>query len=160
KNTHFDDNALFLNGIYEYTSMPNDGYRAILPVPDFDYNQFTVLLRFKAQEFAAGKSTILVGGPSYRWFELRCQAEDLQLVLNNGRKVIAVPNAKLKPNTWTLIAAGLDLPRNQAFVSLNGSDLQTFDLGNGFNLDVIGTSEEQRDKAWTFTNYSDGNTFH
>src|SRR6185437_11073093 len=69
KNTSFKDNALYLNGVYQFGGgKANNGYRAVCKTARLDYSAFSVALRFKAEEFDFRKINLLTGGTSYRWF--------------------------------------------------------------------------------------------
>lgn len=53
-NVEFRDKALYLNGKYEFNAAEN-GYRAVCETPGLDYTNFTVAIRFKAEEFGPDK---------------------------------------------------------------------------------------------------------
>lgn len=159
KNTAFRDNALYLNGIYEL-GKSKDGYRAACKTSKLDYNTFTVALRFKAEEFGADKRTLLMAGPSHRWFGLeRSAAGKLTVNLNNGHQ-FEINDAALEAGKWTVVACGVDLPNRKVVVYLNGKLVATNELPKDFQLGVIDSKAKDNEKAWTFANYGSGSTFH
>ena len=72
KNAEFSDDALFLNGIYEYVP-GGDGYRAVAATPGMSYQTFSIVLRFKLATPREGASqpNLVTGGTSNRWFGMR-----------------------------------------------------------------------------------------
>jgi len=160
KNTVFNASALYLNGQYEFGDAEN-GYRAVCKTPMFAYAAFTVALRFKAEEFAQGKTNIFVGGTSYRWFAInRAESGNLTITLNNQSIVYEVKNAPIDAGKWTVVACGVDLPARRIVAYVNGKKAAEFELPKDFKLEVVGSAAEESDKNWSFTNYSNGNVFH
>jgi hypothetical protein len=160
KNTEFKDDALYLNGIYEHNGK-NDGYRAVCKTPQLDYNKFTVAIRFKAEEFGEHKSNLFTGGTSHRWFGMNRSAEgNLTITLNNQEFSHEIKDAGLEQGKWTVVACGVDLAARKVMVYLNGKQVATIDLPADFKLRVIESDAKDRDKVWSFTNYSNGTVFH
>ena len=159
-NTPVDDDGLHFSGIYEHNG-GTDGYRAILDMPELDYSHFSVALHFMAEEFSLGKSTLLFGGTGYRWFGLsRNDSGNLLVSFNNNSLRMEIADALLETDKWTLVACSVDLKERKVKVSVNGGAASTLELPADFHLEVVGSEFEARDKNWTFTNYSSGNTFH
>jgi len=161
KNTEFIDDALFLNGIYEY----RDGaaFRANVAVPKISYQTFSVAVRFKLATPREGASqpNLMTGGTSYRWFGLRFSdttGGKLIVYLNNGDYAQRMEGTAVKPNTWTTIVCTVDLPLRRIAVYENGKLAGTMSLPKDFVLDVL--AKDVKDKVWSFTNYSGGDTFH
>lgn len=160
KNTEFRDNALYLNGIYGIGKTPNE-FRAVCLTPNLDYNQFTVALRFKAEDFNAKMVNIFSGGTACRWFGMfRSKSGNLTITLNNANFSHEIKTARLTPGKWTVVACGVDVQNRKVSVFFDGKKADAFDLPHGFKLDVIGSRFEKGDKVWSFSNYSNGTTFH
>jgi hypothetical protein len=158
-NTSFKDNALYLNGVYGMSKDPN-GYRAVGRTPKLDYTTFTVALRFKAESFDGKKYNLLTGGTLYRWFGLSRSFRGLHVTLNNQRFRHEVKEARIEQGKWTVLVCGMDVARRKGVVYLNGVKIEELTLPEGLALEVIGSPAEDSDKVWTFTNYSNGSTFH
>lgn len=159
-NTEFQDDALFLNGVYEF-GPDAKGYHAICRTPALKFTAFSVSIRFNAKEYSRDKSMIFVGGPSYRWFGLeRSEAGNLTIALNNRLFQHEIAEAPLKAGRWTLISCGVDLATKQVVANVDGKKVAGFQLPDDFKLAVIGSKDEANDKAWLFANYSNANVFH
>lgn len=160
KNIAFSADTLYLNGQYEFDTS-GVGYRAICNTPTFNYRAFTVIITFKAEDFAEGKTNILIGGTSYRWFEMkRGESENLIITFNNQRLVYEVENALLEAGIWTTVACSVDVSAQKILVYVNSRKNAEFDLPKDFTLRVVGSTAEEKDKNWSFTNYSNSNVFH
>jgi hypothetical protein len=160
KNTQFKDNALYLNGKYEFY-MPGAGYRAVCKCPTLDYAKFTVAIRFKAEAYDPDRSNLLTGGTACRWFGMnRSEAGNLTITLNNQEFTREIKDAALRKGKWTVVACGVDLSNHRVLVYLNGKKVANIDLPKRFKLDVIDTAFKDEDKEWSFTNYSNGDVFH
>ncbi len=160
KNVAFNTDTLYLNGQYEFDSS-EIGYRAVCKTPNFNYAAFTVALTFKAEEFTERKTNIFVGGTSHRWFEMkRGESGDLIITFNNHNLSYEVTNASLAAGKWTTVACGVDFSAHKILVYINRIKSAEFDLPKDFKLRVIGSTAEERDKNWSFTNYSNSNVFH
>jgi len=160
KNTAFREGALYLNGTYDGKE---GGYRAICKTPTFDYNAFTVALRFKAQDFSTNNYSLLVGGERYRWFSLAWDrfTGNLLVCLNQGGFGRSIAEIPLKQGEWTTIAVGVDIRARIVRIYQYGYKATEFQLPADFKLDVVGTKAEIDDKAWCFTDYStDKGLFH
>jgi uncharacterized protein YkwD len=161
--TEFRDDALYLNGIYEFGPDAEKGYHALCRTPEFQYTAFTVTLRFQASSFTDDPATmgLIVGGRNHRWFALeRSQAGHLTVTLNNRGFRHELTNTKLEAGKWTVVSCGVDLAARKAVVLLDGAQVGEFSLPSDFRLEVIGSMYEQSDKLWTFVNYSNTNLFH
>lgn len=157
RNTEFRENAIYLNGKYGEP----DGYRALFQTPKLDYRQYTVALRFKAQEFheALDRSTVVIGGASYRWFGLtRTRTGNLIFSLNNHTFERELSGIQIQRDRWIVVACGVDLPQLKAAVYLNSKLVATIDLPADFKSKVVEKAAD--DRFWTFSDYSSGGVFH
>jgi hypothetical protein len=161
-NTEFQQNALYLNGIYESSGAPG-GYRAVCRTPALNYETFTVAVRFKAEDFTPNKCNLLTGGTAYRWFGVeRSPAGNLLVMFNNGDYKREIKGAPLEIGKWTVIACSVDVPRRRVVTCFNGRRVAEIDLPKDFELQVVKgqSGKEDYDKVWSFTNYSNGKVFH
>jgi hypothetical protein len=160
KNTSFKDNALHLNGKYEYCE-PDAGYRAICKTPKLNLNNFAVAIRFKAEEFGPDRTNLLTGGTACRWFGMnRSDAGNLTITLNNQSFAHEIKGAAIEKGKWTVVACGVDISVRKVVVYVNGKEVASIDLPEGFKFEVIDSAFKDEDKHWSFSNYSNGNTFH
>lgn len=160
KNTEFHENALYLNGRYEFDREPG-GYSAIGKTPKLDYDAYTVAFRFKAQEFGPSKTNLITGGTSYRWFGLeRSSSGKLLVTFNNGEFRKEIEKSEIDPGQWTRVACSVSVERRKVLVRVNDGDVATIDLPDDFKVVVTSSKARQTDKVWTFTNRSNGNCFH
>lgn len=156
KNTEFKDKSLYLNGLYEHNPLEK-GFRAVCKTPKLDYEKFSVALRFKAQEFGEGRSTLFMGGTSYRWFGLgRSAGGKLVVTFNNMDFIKEIEGATLEKGKWTVVACSVDVPGRKVIVTLNGKKAGVIDLPKDFELRIVKSEAKDRDKNWTFTNYAGG----
>ena len=159
KNTEFKNGKLYLNGEYEH-GKDKSGYRAVCPTPNLTYKTFSVAVKLKAEKF---NSVVLVAGTGYRWFALRrARSGNLAITFNNGDFIREIENAPLKEGVWVSLACGVDLKAKKVVAYVDGSKVAEFDLPNDFELRLAGATraEQNREKEWTFTNYSSGSCFH
>jgi len=160
RNVEFDDNSLYLSGRYEFTAGAG-GYRAVCETPDQTYEGFSVALRFKAEEFATRKRNLITGGTAYRWFGLeRSDAGNLTVTLNNAAFEKEIDGAKLEAGKWIVVSCSVDAAKRRVVAALNGKKVADIDLPKDFEFDVAKLDAKDRDKQWSFTNYSNGKTFH
>lgn len=180
RNTEFKDNALYLNGRYEF-AVEKDGYRAICKTSGLDIERFAVALRFKSEEFdVVGKSNLFTGGVDiYRWFGLeRSQRGNLVVMLNNGLFRKEVKGAALEKGKWTVVACSVDIPARKMIAAVNGKkvgvinipkdfkiidvpkNLQGIDLPQEIEVAVANLKKKDTEKEWSFTNYGHGGCFH
>jgi hypothetical protein len=161
KNTEFKDNALYLNGEYEFDSSTKDPYHAVCKTPKVNYKEFSVVLRFKAEDFSGNKTNLLTGGTSYRWFGMsRSSAGDLTITLNNQSFSREIKDAAIEKGKWTTVACGVDIPARKILVYINGKKAANIELPKDFKLEVIDSQAKDADKVWSFSNYSFGSVFH
>lgn len=159
KNTEFKDNALYLNGLYEFGLV--GGYRSVCKTPRLDYEKFSAALRFKAEEFGASKTNLFTGGTSYRWFGLeRSPGGNLVVTLNNRAFIKEVEGAVLEKGKWAVVACSVDVPGRKVIVAVNGKRDAVIDLPKDFEIAVVNSKAKDTDRVWSFTNYSNGNVFH
>jgi len=159
RNTQFKENAIYLNG--KYDGAEKDGYRAVCKTPRIDYTKFTVAIRFKAEEFNPNMNNLITGGTSYRWFGMnRSQAGNLVITLNNQAFSHEIKDASLEAGKWTVVACAVDLSTRKVTAHVNGKIAAEIDLPSDFQLEVMNSTAKESDKAWTFSNYSNGSVFH
>ncbi len=179
QNTEFRDNALYLNGRYEF-STAKDGYRAICKTAPLDIENFTVALRFKSEESDIGTRNLFTGGVDvYRWFGLeRSRSGNLVVMLNNGLFQKEVKGAALENGKWTVLACSVDIPARKVITAVNGKnvgvieipkDFRTIDIPKQFEgidlpmeieASIAQLRKKDTEKDWSFTNYSHGGCFH
>jgi hypothetical protein len=158
RNTKFQNNALLLHGKYEFNAN-EDGYRAVCEIPGLDCTKFTVAIRFKAEEFGPGKNNLITAGTSRRWFGMNVSpAEKLTVTFNNQDFACELNEATIKPRTWNVVVCGVDISKRKAVVYVNGTKASDIDFPKNFKLRGGGTDTKANE--WSFTNYSNGNTFH
>jgi hypothetical protein len=163
KNTEFIDNSLFLNGIYEHG--PKGGYRAVGSTPKMSYQTFSIVVRFKLATPREGASqpNLITGGTSHRWFGLRFSdtvGGKLIVYLNNGDHAQRVEGTIVRVNTWTVVVCTVDLALRRIVIYQDGKIAGTIDLPKDFVTDVLSNDPKGQDKVWSFTNYSNADTFH
>ncbi len=180
EKTEFKDNALYLNGRYEF-AVEKDGYRAICKTSGLDIEQFAVALRFKSEEFdVLGKSNLFTGGVDiYRWFGLqRSQKGNLVVMLNNGNFKKEIKGASLEKGRWTVVACSVDVPARKMIAAVNGKvvgvidlpkdfqiidfpkELQGIELPKELKVAVAKLKMKGSEKEWSFTDYGHGGCFH
>ena len=125
-------------------------YNATASIAGFSYTSFTVSLDFKPSSFDPLNSNILCGGPSYRWIGFEVYEGRFRIMLNNWNRVYAFTNV-IALNQWHTLVCAVDLPSQSIFTFLDGERLQDIQLQN-FTFEVIGTTFEQSDKAFSFWN--------
>jgi hypothetical protein len=83
KNVPLKDEALYLNGKYEWGNDEN-GFRAVCYTPTMNYETFTVIVRLKPEELGQLKNNLITGGLSYRWFGMETTpGGNLTITFNN-----------------------------------------------------------------------------
>ncbi|HUQ68662.1 MAG TPA: CAP domain-containing protein [Planctomycetaceae bacterium] len=162
RSTEFKDDALHLNGIYEFG--PNaGGYHAVCKTPALEFTTFTVTLRYKAESFSddPARRNLLVGGTAYRWFTVeRSQAGNLQITFNGRKFARELDKTPLEVGKWTVVSCGVDLAAKRVTAYLDGKPAGDFSLPDDFRLEIVGSKQEAADKVWSFVNYSNTNLFH
>jgi len=155
-DTEFRDNALYLNGIYD-----RGEYKVTCMTPGLNHEKFSVAMRFQAEELIPPKkSNLITGGRSMRWFSLQqSKRGNLEITFNNGTFRKEVEGAALEKGKWTVVACSVDIRGRKVVVALNGKKVASIDLPEDFKLEAAG-QKGFGDRAWTFTNYSNGNVFH
>jgi hypothetical protein len=176
KRVELGESGLFLNGRYEFG---DDGYRAVIAVPHLDYSHFSFSMVFRGLDFEEDTSklpewvnhflswdesdphtNLLTGGTSYRWMSIKVRDGHLALSLNNGEIQIDYPDAVLSPHQWHTVSGAIDLESSMFRLLLDGELVANQSLPEDFQMTVIGSSGELSDKQLTFTDYSNGETFH
>jgi hypothetical protein len=125
-------------------------YNATASIPGLSYTSFTVSLDFKPSSFDPPDASILCGGPAYRWLGFEVYAGQFRIALNNWNRVYAFTNT-IVLNQWHTLVCAVDLAAQSIISCLDGERLQDIQLQN-FSFEVVGTSFEQSDKAFSFWN--------
>ena len=164
QNVSFVNSTLQLNGQYQNDGSGN-GYVATAYINNFSYQNFTISLDFNSNTFTGvinnfTSSNVLTGGTSYRWFGLRYNTGHLELTLNNQAYSHLFSTSSLTAGSWHNIICSFDLPNKLVRTYFDGQFLEDVVLPVDFVLDVIGSSAESTDKKFSFTNYSNGQTFN
>lgn len=159
KNTQFKDNALFLNGKYGDSALAG-GYRAVCKTHKLVYSAFTVAMRFKAEQFGPKKSHLFCGGTSYRWFSAKRSSNgNLSIEFNNHSFSRQIVGAQIEARKWTVLACGVDLPARKVVVYLDRQRVADIELPENFKLRVIDSDAKEKEKNWSFSDYSNGDVF-
>lgn len=161
KNAPFKDNALYLNGKYEFDADKKDAFHAVCLTPMIDYQTYTVALRVRAEDFGLGdKSNLFTGGNSYRWFGLeRALDGKLVVTLNNGAFKHEIKDTALDKGKWFVVACSVDVPKRSVLTYLNGKQVAAIDLPKDFEVEVLKSDQKDSDKVWSFSNLSNANVF-
>jgi hypothetical protein len=162
-NAPITDKTLRLNGIY---GMGEDGksYKAIFNVPKLDYHEFTVAWRFRANDFDGDHANLIAGGKGYRWLAVtRLESGLMRVELNSDLHDHVArhdfKDTKIQAGEWNTIACAVDLPAKRVSIRLNDEKASTFLLPSDFKLSVIGGQDQDKDRLFSFVNYSCGRTF-
>ena len=99
---------------------------------------------------------IITGGFSYRWIAFNRRDGALNLTLNNGSFEHHFGSVSVDTYHWHNIICSVDLRRQQVLVWFDGRQLETVRLPDNFRLEVIGTPDEESDREFIFTDYSNG----
>jgi hypothetical protein len=161
-NVPIEVGSLVINGLYEHGAAREAAYRAVVDVPQLDYDAFTVVWRFRcAAIMASGKWNLLTGGTSYRWMSVsRGTFGRMKIDFNNGDTAAQeIGDTEIEPGRWFQAAVSVDVKRRRGFVMLDGRKVADLQLPPDFALRVVGSEADRTDRALTFTNYSNGNTF-
>jgi hypothetical protein len=157
-NTRYEGGALHLNGAYEHGR--EKGYRVLARVPGLDYAKFTVAVRLKPK-LLSNRNVIVVGGTSYRWIQLVCSRDgSLQLTLNNQRQSYEIEAVKIRADEWVVVGCSFDGAQKKVLVCVDGEQPTEIQLDRDFAFEIMKApiASQQRDRVWTFTNYSNGTT--
>lgn len=154
------DGILELDGSYEHGNGVKKT-RAVLKTPSLDYHAFTIVVRLRPDDIDRAHCTLVMGGTSFRWLGLEASPEgDLSLTMNNHSFMQPVPGVKIAANRWVTLAISLDLESKQAAVYADARRAAVIPLPPDFQFNVFSDSAtEQRDKVWTFADYSNARTF-
>jgi len=184
ENVKFEDGAAFLNGVYCNGSSGDagDGYTLTTPIlPRMNEGSFHFMLSFKPN---SDSGWIIVGGQHYRWFGLQHISYDgqpgkLYASLNNQRNGFCFNHlGTVVRGKWHHVEVAVDIAAGRVQVQRvmwdERSEAQrstitesgqterdilvqdwTLPPGTTLNAPADGT-----DKAFTFTNFSNGGTFH
>jgi Concanavalin A-like lectin/glucanases superfamily len=164
KNAEFKDNTLYLNGRYELELIiggESVGYRAVCETKSLDYENFSVALRFEAEDFGLNKNNLITGGTSSRWFGLeRSPNGNLVVTLNNNAFQKELTGVTMEKGKWTVVACSVNILERKVIAALNGKVVAVIDLPKDFKMAVTKWEQKDSDKVWAFTNYSTGKVFH
>jgi hypothetical protein len=156
KDAPIESGTLILTGLYDFGG-PGPGHRAVFLVPRLDYRCFTVIWRFRAD--GAGL-VVLSGGESYRWLTLiRTPNGCLRVGFNDNQLVRELPDVNVPLGSWTQMACSVDLAQRRVLVMLDGGKVADIPLPEDFAFAVTGSDAERNNRLFTFTNYSNGDTF-
>jgi len=137
---------------------PED-YFAQAIIENMSYRSFTVSTDFKPFSFGVMHTTILSGGPYYRWLGLQNDhAGRLVLTLNNRSSYHSFTNI-ISTGIWHTIVCTVDWTNKSAVVYLDGKQLRAVPLP-GERFDVEGIDPYSHDKAFTYRNEGDTSRFH
>ena len=166
KNTKFVNNALFLNGRYEYNINGSnyeykEGYYAKGEIKTFQYSEFTIALDFYSLGFNySSRNTIIFGGTNERWFGLGWNDGELMLSFNNQDFKHRFTGLKIEEKKWYNLICSVNFGKRIVQTMLNGHLLIQVDLPVDFKLKVLGSEYENLDKCFTFIDYSCGGVFY
>jgi len=140
-------------------ALPQTGFfSASARITGFSYTSFTVAFDFRPSSFDLPHRTLLSGGPLYRWLGFENDASGhLLLRLNNGKLSYSFTNA-MAINQWHTLVCSVDLPSQTIVTVLDQERLPDIALQN-FQFEVIGTSFEESDKAFSFWNSRNSERF-
>lgn len=149
QNVGWKDGALELDGVY--------GYRAVFSCPEMNYAKFTVAARIKPEREG---DPLLVGGSGYRWISVHWESLNrLALKMNNSAFTSRFDGVPIKPGQWNLLAVTVDLKNHKVCLFLDGSNVGEVRLPKDFELKVVGSDSEAREKEWSTTDASIGRAF-
>ncbi|MDH5234475.1 MAG: LamG domain-containing protein [Gemmatimonadota bacterium] len=142
----FVDGAAYIGGTYGGFDPQSGG--SILNVrmpPEFDFQQFTIAVDFKADELA--DRPVLIGGTGYRWLGFLLKADGgLGLKYNNANRA-ECPGASYAPGTWYRVRLTYDGHAARAY--LNGKQV----------CSVETALDHGDDRSVSVTDYSSGRIF-
>lgn len=149
QNVGWKEGALELDGIY--------GYRAVFSCPEMGYSRFTVAARIKPERIG---DPLLVGGTGYRWISVLWESENrLALKMNNSAFTNRFDGVPIKQGQWNLLVVTVDLKNHSVCLFLDGANVGEVKLPKDFELKVVGSDSEAREKEWTTTDASVGRAF-
>jgi serine/threonine protein kinase len=155
RNTEFKDGGLYLNGLYDIGG-PRGAYHAVCWTPSYTPSAFTVVLRFRSDDFGGKKSNLLFGGVSWRWFSIKRSADgNLRIALKNTSFVHEVRNARLVEGKWQIVAVSLDMDAHKIIAFLNGIEVDDFSVPSNLAF----SDREKHERNWTFSDYGNGDVF-
>lgn len=102
----------------------------------------------------------LTGGTWYRWLGFNPGTNGLELTLNNQAFRHLFKSSIVQVGQWHTLICSFDLQRKQIITILDGHTLETVNLPQNFQFEVVGTEREPGDKELTFVNYSNGKVFN
>lgn len=149
----------FANNRLVLPCQPEAGaYTALARINGFSYDSFTVSWDFRPAQFGYPYTTLLCGGPGYRWIEFGCTADGhLLLRLNNAQWLVGFTNV-VETNQWHTLICSVDVTARSLSTYLDGRRLRDTDLGD-FQFNAVGTPTEESEKAFTFWNYGNASYF-
>jgi hypothetical protein len=140
----FTNNALALPGTGYYT--------ASAQIAGFSYSAFTVAFDFNPTSFGYPNTTLLSGGPYYRWFGLENDAAaHLAVTINGDNQYFNFTNV-ITTNHWHTLVCSVNMNSQTILTMLDGQMLPPIFLQN-IQFNVIGTADEPYEKVFTFWNY-------
>jgi len=178
-NTHFNDNSLYLNGLYHIDE--NTGYYASTPFlnintfdPTTTTNHFDLTFSLKFFPIAFGKNnditypkyrnTIIMGGRSYRWLSIRKghDTNSLEVMFNNSKETYTFDNLSLDEKKWHTLSFSFSLQQKTFLLALNGTLIGEKRLPSDFDLEFLGlgSSVVESESTLLFTDYANGGIFY
>ena len=134
-------------------TLPSAGdYTASAQIAGFSYSAFTVAFDFNPTAFGYPNTTLLSGGPYYRWFGLENDAAGhLAVTVNADNQYFNFTNI-ITTNHWHTLVCSVNMNSQIILTMLDGQMLPPIILQN-IQFNVIGTADESYDKVFTFWNY-------
>jgi hypothetical protein len=90
----------------------------------------------------------------------RCKDGLLELTLNNQKFTHRFEGVHLPTGHWHNLICAFDLERRTVVTFLDGEQLETVVLPDDFRLAIIDSPDVNKDKQFTFANYSNGSVFN
>lgn len=159
-NAEVENGAIQLNGVYE---SEKEGFTACTANIDaLSYELFNLSLDFMVapdRDKARNRMPIIVGGVAYRWLGVFVTDDNrLGLFLNNGKDAFQT-ELLIQPGRWYTLRLSFDYAARTCALALDNSDGVEIALPDDLELQVI-TDGMDRDKNFTFTDYSRGLAMH
>lgn len=148
------DNVKFSRQALQLPGPDYANYIAEAFIPNLNYSNFTVAVDFAPCSVDSSHSTILSGGPGYRWLTVGVDPWGrLQLELNNGNYLYSFTN-QISSNRWHTLVCSVELAEQRIVVFLDRRQVDVVPLFN-FTFNSIGTDYEWSDKTFLFRDLGD-----
>ena len=147
-----------IDGTAHLLPYPQD-YIASAAIENMSYRSFTVATDFKPLSLGFMHTTILSGGPLYRWLGLQNDdAGHLILTFNNTSSSHTFTNI-IATGIWHTVVCTVDWTNKAAIVYLDGEQLPTVQLP-GERFEIEGTEFESSNRIFTFRNGGNASRLH